>query len=528
MRMRSSILFAVVCAAHAHRLHNHVENVLRTLNSVSPEAITNATTHFYNGAVQDHFLASVASTPSPNWSQRYYVDQTHWCGAGCPVFVYIGGEGPQGPPSSRLFMTTLAAEAGAMTVALEHRFFGESYPTPDMSLDNLKYLTSAQALADLARFIQYLKSAGPSDTASKPALKLQASAANSKFVTFGGSYPGNLAAWFKLKFPALTVGSVASSAPVFAEYDYDQYAQVVGSALANPGIGGSEECAAKITQGVNALQRLVKASVSSSRSLTGRAVAAIPPALKPCHTITNATQVAAYQADIFSRFQGVVQYNLQGGVSVFATCEAVVAQDDPLAALAAGVATSSAYDQRCVSTTTDLFLDTNFSGLGCGLACTSDRQWTYMSCNEFGYFQTTTGPHQPFLGFKAVDIEFAGFQTCKSNFNVSNDYSGPKANSAGLAANTEYGARALKGINITIPNGSMDPWHALGIINTTDQFFSSTQQLSAREQVVFIQDTSHCRDMFAPGTMERYGIPDTEAVQWAHAKIRANVLGYLQ
>jgi len=387
-----------------------------------------------------------------------------------------------------------------------------------MSLDNLKYLTSAQALADLARFIQYLKSAGPSDAASKPALKLQASAANSKFVTFGGSYPGNLAAWFKLKFPALTVGSVASSAPVFAKYDYDQYAQVVGSALANPGIGGSEECAAKITQGVNALQRLVK----------GGAVAAIPPALKPCHTITKATQVAAYQADIFSHFQSVVQYDLQGGVSVFETCEAVVAQDDPLAALAAGVAVSSPQDQRCVKTTTELFIATNFSGLGCGLQCTSDRQWLYMSCNEFGYFQTTTGPNQPFRGFNAVDIEFAGFQTCKSNFNVSDDYSGPRANSAGLAANTEYGARALKGTNITIPNGSMDPWHALGIINTTDQFFSSTQQLSAREQVVFIQDTSHCRDMFAPGTMERYGIPDTEAVQWAHAKIRANVLRYLQ
>jgi len=110
--MRSSILFAVVCAAHAHRLHNHVDNVLRTLNSVSPEAITNATTHFYNDAVQDHFLASVVSTPSPTWSQRYYVDQTHWCGAECPVFVYIGGEGPQGPPSSRLFMSTLAVFSG--------------------------------------------------------------------------------------------------------------------------------------------------------------------------------------------------------------------------------------------------------------------------------------------------------------------------------------------------------------------------------------------------------------------------------
>ena len=68
------------------------------------------------------------------------------------MFVYIGGEGPQSAPSPRLFMATLAAETGALMVALEHRFFGESYPTPDMSDENLKYLTSNQALADLARF----------------------------------------------------------------------------------------------------------------------------------------------------------------------------------------------------------------------------------------------------------------------------------------------------------------------------------------------------------------------------------------
>ena len=28
-----------------------------------------------------------------------------------------------------------------------------------------------------------------------------------------------------------------------------------------------------------------------------------------------------------------------------------------------------------------------FSAAGCDLACTSDRQWVYQSCNEFGYFQ---------------------------------------------------------------------------------------------------------------------------------------------
>merc|ERR1711865_335183 len=564
------VLLAILGAADAshHRLHNHVDRVLRKLHSVVPEATSNATTHFYNDAVLDHFLASVASPKAPKWSQRYYIDQTHWCGAGCPVFLYIGGEGPQGPPSSRLFMSTLAAEAGAMTVALERRFFGESYPTADMSDHNLEYLTSSQALADLARFIEYLKSDASPDTSSEPPLQLRASASSSKFVTFGGSYPGNLAAWFKLKYPSLTVGSVASSAPVFAEYDFEQYAQVVGNALGNPGIGGSKDCADKITQGVDALQSLVTiggcdgnqrpdgcpcshkwdcksencsvaASQPSSNPTCG-AVAPVPHALRPCTSPTSALDVAQYQSSVFSQFQGVVQYNEEtAGPSVNSTCAAVVAEHSGLAALAAGVAHSeglSAGDQSapCISsdfekdTVEAVLANTSFSGRGCGLSCTSSRQWIFMSCNEFGYFQTTTGANQPFKGFGAVGIEFAGYQTCKAAFNVSDDYKGPKRNSDELLANTEYGARALEGINITIPNGSMDPWHALAIVNQTDEFFSNTQHLSQREQVVFIKDTAHCRDMYSPGAFEGIGIKDTEAVQWAHSKIRADVLGYLQ
>ena len=111
------------------------------------------------------------------------------------MFLYIGGEGPQGAPSDHLYMATLAKKEGALMVALEHRFYGESRPTTDMSVGNLKFLTSEQALGDLAHFTNYLKDPDPAQ--STPALHLKYSAAASKFVTFGGSYPGALSAWYK-------------------------------------------------------------------------------------------------------------------------------------------------------------------------------------------------------------------------------------------------------------------------------------------------------------------------------------------
>ena len=81
----------------------------------------------------------------------------------------------------------------------------------DMSTPNLKYLSSAQALEDLAYFID----------AQIRKYKLSAS---NKWIVFGGSYPGNLAAWFRLKYPHLAYGAVASSAPVLAQVNFKGFA----------------------------------------------------------------------------------------------------------------------------------------------------------------------------------------------------------------------------------------------------------------------------------------------------------------
>ena len=40
-------------------------------------------------------------------------------------------------------------------------------------------------------------------------------------------------------------------------------------------------------------------------------------------------------------------------------------------------------------------------------------------------------------------------------------------------SNAFYGGRAVEGINITLVNGSMDPWHSLGAINRTAAFYDS-------------------------------------------------------
>lgn len=48
----------------------------------------------------------------------------------------------------------------------------------------------------------------------------------------GGSYSGNLAAWFKVKYPHMSDGSVASSAPLTAQTNFSGYMEVVADSLA--------------------------------------------------------------------------------------------------------------------------------------------------------------------------------------------------------------------------------------------------------------------------------------------------------
>lgn len=81
-------------------------------------------------------------------------------------------------------------------------------PERDLSIENLKYLSSEQALADLAYFIE-----------SKN-VEYKFDAAKVKWIAFGGSYPGSLAAWVREKYPQLVYGSVSTSGPVLAKADF--------------------------------------------------------------------------------------------------------------------------------------------------------------------------------------------------------------------------------------------------------------------------------------------------------------------
>lgn len=117
-------------------------------------------------------------------------------------------------------MWDIAEEFGALLVFAEHRYYGESMPYGAKSYDDkqrLGYLTSEQALADYADLLTYLKHKGLgtrkqlneavniyNDTSIMDGIE----SGSNLVVAFGGSYGGMLAAWFRMKYPAIVEGLV--------------------------------------------------------------------------------------------------------------------------------------------------------------------------------------------------------------------------------------------------------------------------------------------------------------------------------
>uniref|UniRef100_A0A915D428 Uncharacterized protein n=1 Tax=Ditylenchus dipsaci TaxID=166011 RepID=A0A915D428_9BILA len=108
-----------------------------------------------------------------------------------------------------------AKDFHAVMYSLEHRFFGYSSPFENTSVEVLsKFLTTEHVLADLAVFVESTN-------------VWENNTANPRWVLFGGSYGGNLVALFRLRYPTLSVGGVASSAAMQPKTDFYEYMQKV-------------------------------------------------------------------------------------------------------------------------------------------------------------------------------------------------------------------------------------------------------------------------------------------------------------
>ncbi|XP_065793066.1 lysosomal Pro-X carboxypeptidase isoform X2 [Muntiacus reevesi] len=158
----------------------------------------------------DHFGFNIDRT----FKQRYLIADNYWKEDGGSILFYTGNEG-------------------------DIIWFCNNTDSR-----HLNFLTTEQALADFAKLIKYLKRTIPG-------------ARNQPVIALGGSYGGMLAAWFRMKYPHLVVGALASSAPIWQFNNLvpcDTFMKIVTTDFGRSG----PNCSESIRRSWDAISRLAK------------------------------------------------------------------------------------------------------------------------------------------------------------------------------------------------------------------------------------------------------------------------------
>eukprot|EP00126_Sphaerothecum_destruens_P015583 Sdes_comp9605_c0_seq1m1091 len=416
---------------------------------------------FNQKLVHEPITAQLLGVSSKTWKQRYFMDKTYWNGSDGPVFLLFGGESALSMESlQNLAITDYAKQFNALLLALEHRYYGISMPT-NCSTENLeRYLSSRIALQDAAYFVDSMKT------------QLET---NSSFVSFGGSYPGALAAWSRLKYPQQFSAAVSSSGPVLAVYNFYQYLDVVTESLK---YYGGHACTDAVRTAFFALERKLLSMDPNIHS-------EIMSEFRVCKNTNLSNHLDRFQFvnTLVSYFQGTVQYNSNKlNTTVKDVCLIMTDSKFPDAYSAfQSLVERYSLSDSCVNGSWYEMIQL----LQNELPSSQDmmRQWTFQTCNEFGYFQTTDSPRPGIFG-TLMPVSYSQ-EICRLAFGK--DF----ATSENVKATNFYygGNDSVSQSNIMFINGEIDPWHSLGVVQEN----SHIPQFS--QLVVLLKEGSHCENM---------------------------------
>ncbi|KAH7830668.1 putative Serine Carboxypeptidase S28 [Monocercomonoides exilis] len=423
----------------------------------------------------DHF------DPKSNitFRQRYVTNDDFYTGTHL-MFVYISGEAKMKDNCLEdNFLYTLAKEKGAFLASLEHRYYGESLPFTEHSVENLKYLNTNQALADLAYFIEFLKK----ENKDKQLYKV---------IIVGGSYAGCLSAWFRAMYPHLALGSISSSGPVLAEDEFIEYDQTISAAL-------PDDCAGHVR---NAMKEM-EATIDNGKYVELQKASG-------CDKVEDNVDFLSGMGDMVAH---AVQYNMDN--------EPDKAYKDLLCStmskpLVNGETESSHLLEffnkmtEKMDTTCNEFvsLDPVIKNITAN-KLENGRQWTWQTCNEFGYFQTA--PPQNSLRSTRVNLDYY-HGICERAF-------GPGRIPDVSKINKYFKERNSLATNVIWTNGGFDPWSKLGI--TPGSFKDDGREARQNWKIRLIDKGSHCTDLHSPKSS------DSESLKEARNAIRDAVNEWL-
>jgi serine protease 16 len=356
------------------------------------------------------------------FQQRYVTYDYSGGSSTAPVFLYLGGEGPVEMFVQEVYAKQLAEKHGAVLYFLEHRFYGMSVPNSMLSTDNLERLLNVdQALADASAFL---------------GAKGSPAGVGAGNVVLGCSYSGCLSGWFKMKYGSQVLGAYAPSGPVLAQTNFTGY-------LGQFDVTGGAACAAAV--------RVATKAIASADDAT------LATAFKSCDNPLPAADRTYFLWTLAVTLAGEAQEDLPPNFPVAGLCQKLVTAinggEDPLQAyadvfnsLAQPSPCTSFSEQSMIASLQSSDVKANYDGT---------RAWYFQKCNEFGFWKSSY-PGLTSFEFSVPVEHLVGY--CQAIFGI------PGMTPNTTAINERYHGKSPVGVpNVLVTQGSLDPWHLLGV-----------------------------------------------------------------
>jgi len=485
---------------HLPQIHNLRENAL------VQQTIDKNQRQSYNFSVPvDHFHNETKYEPHSDdfYDMRYWIDDTYYKPGG-PVILIASGELTSVlrlPYLDQGIGKILAEATNGLAVLLEHRYYGTSYPVPDLSTKNMRFLSTEQALADtvyFARNIQY------------PGLeKHNLTSHETPYILYGGSYAGTFVALLRKIYPDDFWGAISGSGVPHIFHEYWQYLEAFR-------LFGDKDCVAISQQIIRVLDRVLTSGDRDSADkfkdffdlanledddfayyinmgpMTLQASMWDPDVDEPsmaeyCAAITSDRSLYSNTDTIHQdakalltlggyydetnfllpRFLNWVGYNRNRKRQDSQACKDGGVEDTPLG--------NNCFSKR--GAIDDISIPQGMI-----------RAWTYQTCTQWGYFVTGSGVPEDQLPLmsRLVDLKYATMW-CPDSFGIPAEPDRESIN--------KYGGFNFSHPRLAFVDGSHDPWrqagvHAIGV--------NEHRQSTDSEPFILIDGGVHHWDEYGP------------------------------
>jgi len=456
----------------------------------------------YNLSVPiDHFHKDSKYEPhsAGYFNLRYFFDASHYVKGG-PIIVLQGGEGNAFTQLGFLkngIVSQLAKATGGISVILEHRYYGTSFPVPDLTTHNLRFLTTDQALADQVYFAQNIVFPGRED--------LNLTAPSTPYIAYGCSYAGGLVAFLRVLYPGLYWGSISSSGVTEAIYDYWQYYEPIREY-------GPPECISTQQKLINVIDTIFQKNDSE---MIGELKTAFG-----VQGLVSDDDAAGVMSQGFQGWQSL-DWNTKRKYTQFGEyCDNITSDDvqysttESLASTVQSFVEASRWSNESSTLTNRMlnmigFTNETFIAGSCGeesisqcwsytnasaemytvktIRNYSHIPWAHQCCTQWGYMLTGSGVPADKLPLisRLLTLEYRSL-FCKYLFNITTP--------PDTEAINKYGGFNISYPRLAIIGGEQDPWRPatpLAELDVPDRLNTTS---TADQPVILVEDAVHCWD----------------------------------